>query len=95
MGGERGGRVGLAALALTSVATNPAFQWPVVAEYMLDRQILLGLARTLELTLIAMAVGLVLGTLLGDDAAVAQSTAPGSAVGPISGSSAACRRWCS
>ena len=55
---------GLAALALASVATNPAFQWPVVAEYMLDRQILLGLARTLELTVIAMAIGLVLGTLL-------------------------------
>ena len=36
----------------------------VVAEYMLDRQILLGLARTLELTVIAMAIGLVLGTLL-------------------------------
>jgi len=48
----------------TSVATNPAFQWPVVAEYMLDEQILGGLARTLELTLAAMAMGLVLGTAL-------------------------------
>src|SRR5215469_8636093 len=47
-----------------SVATNPAFQWPVVAEYMLDEQILSGLARTLELTLAAMAMGLVLGTAL-------------------------------
>ncbi len=54
----------LAALALASVATNPAFQWPVVAEYMLDPQILLGLARTLELTVVAMVIGLVLGTLL-------------------------------
>ncbi len=54
----------VAATALFSVATNPAFQWPVVAEYMLDGQILLGLARTLELTVIAMAIGLVLGTLL-------------------------------
>ena len=50
--------------ALASVATNPAFQWPVVAEYMLDEQILIGLGRTLELTLIAMTIGLVLGTLL-------------------------------
>ena len=54
----------LALLALASVATNRAFQWPVVAEYMLNGQILLGLARTLELTVIAMAIGLALGTLL-------------------------------
>jgi polar amino acid transport system permease protein len=47
-----------------SVATNPAFQWPVVARYMLDGQILAGLARTLELTVAAMALGLVLGTAL-------------------------------
>ncbi len=54
----------LAALALFSVATNPAFRWPVVAEYLFDGQILLGLGRTLELTGIAMAIGLVLGTVL-------------------------------
>ena len=54
----------VAALMLVSVATNPAFGWPVVAEYMLDPQILLGLLRTLELTVVAMAIGLVLGTLL-------------------------------
>ena len=54
----------LAAGVLWSVATNPAFGWPVVAEYMLDPQILLGLARTLELTVLAMAIGLVLGTVL-------------------------------
>jgi polar amino acid transport system permease protein len=47
-----------------SVATNPAFEWPVVAEYMLDAQILAGLARTLELTVAAMAMGLILGTIL-------------------------------
>jgi polar amino acid transport system permease protein len=54
----------VAASVFTSVATNPAFQWPVVAQYMLDEQILGGLARTLELTLAAMAMGLVLGTAL-------------------------------
>ena len=54
----------LAALALLSVATNPAFGWPVVAEYLFDAQILLGLLRTLELTGIAMAIGLLLGTVL-------------------------------
>ncbi|MBN8909677.1 MAG: amino acid ABC transporter permease [Rhodospirillales bacterium] len=47
-----------------SVATNPAFQWPVVAEYLFDPQILAGLGRTLELTVAAMALGLVLGTML-------------------------------
>ncbi len=47
-----------------SVAFNPAFQWPVVAEYMLDPQILAGLSRTLLLTVGAMLIGLVLGTTL-------------------------------
>ena len=47
-----------------SVATNPAFQWPVVAQYLLDEQILAGLRRTLELTVAAMALGLLLGTAL-------------------------------
>ena len=54
----------IAVLVLFSVATNPAFEWPVVAAYMLDEQILIGLGRTLELTVIAMAIGLVLGTVL-------------------------------
>ena len=54
----------VAALMLVSIATNPAFGWPVVAEYMLNPQILLGLLRTLELTVAAMAIGLVLGTAL-------------------------------
>jgi polar amino acid transport system permease protein len=54
----------IAAAVMWSVATNPAFGWPVVAQYMLDRQILLGLARTLELTVIAMTMGLLLGTVL-------------------------------
>ncbi|MFC0410852.1 amino acid ABC transporter permease [Roseomonas elaeocarpi] len=56
--------VAIAAMVAVSVATNPAFQWPVVASYMLDGQILTGLARTLGLTVVAMAMGLVLGTLL-------------------------------
>jgi polar amino acid transport system permease protein len=51
-------------LAGHSVATNPAFEWPVVAQYMFDAEILAGLQRTLELTLAAMIIGLVLGTLL-------------------------------
>lgn len=54
----------IAVLVLFSVATNPGFQWPVVAQYMLDGQIIAGLARTLELTVAAMVIGLVLGTVL-------------------------------
>jgi polar amino acid transport system permease protein len=59
------GIVALIALAaLYSVATNPAFEWPVVAQYMFDGQILLGLSRTLELTIVAMVMGLGIGTVL-------------------------------
>lgn len=54
----------IALMVAASVSTNPGFRWPVVAEYMLDGQILTGLARTLGLTVAAMAIGLVLGTLL-------------------------------
>jgi polar amino acid transport system permease protein len=54
----------IAAAVFYSVATNPAFQWPVVAEYMFNGEILAGLARTLELTAAAMVMGLVLGTIL-------------------------------
>ncbi len=54
----------LAAGVAWSVATNPGFGWPVVARYLFDAQILAGLGRTLELTVAAMALGLVLGTLL-------------------------------
>ena len=41
----------IVALVTASVATNPAFEWPVVAQYMLDGEVLAGLQRTLELTL--------------------------------------------
>jgi polar amino acid transport system permease protein len=54
----------IAAGVFYSVSTNPAFEWPVVVHYMLDGQILTGLLRTLELTLAAMFMGLVLGTAL-------------------------------
>jgi polar amino acid transport system permease protein len=47
-----------------SVATNPNFQWDVVGEYLFDARILSGLRVTIELTVIAMAIGIVLGVLL-------------------------------
>jgi polar amino acid transport system permease protein len=51
-------------LVFYSVATNPAFEWDVVGQYMLNGQILTGLGRTLELTIAAMIIGLALGTVL-------------------------------
>jgi polar amino acid transport system permease protein len=52
------------ALALDSVVTNQAFEWPVVGQYMFNGQVLAGLGRTLELTVVAMVIGLALGTAL-------------------------------
>ncbi|MGH7121172.1 MAG: amino acid ABC transporter permease [Acetobacteraceae bacterium] len=54
----------IVALAAFSVVTNRAFEWPVVAQYMFNGQVLTGLGRTLELTVIAMAIGLILGVVL-------------------------------
>jgi polar amino acid transport system permease protein len=53
------------ALALVrSVATNPRFEWSVVGHYLLDERVLNGLRVTIELTVIAMAIGIVLGIVL-------------------------------
>jgi polar amino acid transport system permease protein len=53
----------VAALA-RSVATNPRFEWDVVGQYLFSSRILHGLVVTLELTVLAMAIGIALGTLL-------------------------------
>ena len=47
-----------------SVATNPRFQWGVVGHYLFTGPILRGLVVTLELTALAMAIGIVLGVVL-------------------------------
>jgi len=53
------------AMALVnSVATNSRFEWSVVGDYLFDHRIISGLRVTLELTVIAMAIGVVLGVLL-------------------------------
>ncbi len=54
----------VAVAVVRSIATNPRFEWSVVGEYLFDERILEGLRITLELTVIAMAVGVVLGVLL-------------------------------
>lgn len=51
----------LAALLIRVILTNENFQWDVVGDYFMTRSVLEGLARTLQLTVIAMVVGLILG----------------------------------
>ncbi len=53
----------VAALA-RSAATNPRFEWGVVGDYLFSSRILDGLVLTLELTVLAMATGSVLGIVL-------------------------------
>ena len=50
--------------ALASVMSNKGFEWPVVGRYMFNGQVPAGFARTLELTVIAMVIGLALGAAL-------------------------------
>jgi len=54
----------VAALLAHSLATNPRFLWPVFRQYFWSAQVRAGLVTTLELTVIAMAVGVALGTVL-------------------------------
>ena len=54
----------IGASLVRSAATSPGFQWSVVGEYLFAEQVLEGLLVTLELTVIAMAIGIVLGVLL-------------------------------
>lgn len=54
----------LVAMVFSGAIGNPRFQWTVVADYMLDPIILNGLLVTLQLTVIAMALGIGLGVVL-------------------------------
>jgi polar amino acid transport system permease protein len=54
----------LAAALGKSVATNPRFQWGIIGHYFLSSRVLDGLVVTLELTVICMAIGIALGTVL-------------------------------
>jgi polar amino acid transport system permease protein len=54
----------VAVALINSVATNSRFEWSVVGSYLFDHRITSGLRITLELTVIAMAIGIVLGVLL-------------------------------
>lgn len=54
----------LAAMLIHSLLTNPRFEWSVVWQYFHSHQVLLGLWKTIELTVVAMVVGVALGVAL-------------------------------
>jgi polar amino acid transport system permease protein len=47
-----------------SVATNPRFEWGIVGDYFFSSQVTHGLLVTIELTVIAMVIGIALGIVL-------------------------------
>ncbi len=54
----------LAAMVIHGLVSNPRFEWDVVGHYLLTAPILAGVAHTMELTVAAMAVGVLLGAIL-------------------------------
>jgi polar amino acid transport system permease protein len=54
----------LAAMLVHTLLTNPRFEWGVVGEYFTSQAILVGLLHTLELTALAMVIGILLGVVL-------------------------------
>lgn len=54
----------LVVLVLISVMRNPNFQWDVVAEHLLTTNILMGAWRSIQLTIVAMIVGIVGGAII-------------------------------
>jgi polar amino acid transport system permease protein len=54
----------IAVALVHSVVSNPRFEWGVVGEYLFDHRIFEGLQKTIELTIIAMAIGVFLGVVL-------------------------------
>jgi len=54
----------IGAWILYQLLTNAGFQWPVVARFMFDRRVLAGIGMTLELTVLVMLIGAVLGIVI-------------------------------
>jgi polar amino acid transport system permease protein len=54
----------IAVALLRSAVTNPRFDWGLVGHYFLSSDVLHGLVVTLELTVVSMAIGIVLGVVL-------------------------------
>ena len=82
--------VGAAVLLAYSMFTNERFQWDVVGQYLLAPPVLAGLGKTLMLTAVSMAIGIVLGIVVAVCRLSANPILLG-APGPTPGSSAAPR----
>ncbi|MGZ4169025.1 MAG: amino acid ABC transporter permease [Solirubrobacteraceae bacterium] len=54
----------VAASLIRAIVVNPHFEWGIVGDFLFDSRILQGVRITIELTVISMAVGIVLGVLL-------------------------------
>ena len=54
----------IAAALIYSVANNSSVQWGVVGDFLFDSRVLRGVRITIELTVIAMAIGIVFGVVL-------------------------------
>jgi polar amino acid transport system permease protein len=54
----------LASTAINTLVTNKNFGWDIVGHYVVSGDIISGLTKTIELTVIAMVIGIVLGVLL-------------------------------
>jgi polar amino acid transport system permease protein len=54
----------LAAMLAHTLVTNPRFQWGVIGHYFASSRVLDGLGITILLTVVAMAIGIVLGVIL-------------------------------
>lgn len=54
----------LLAMFGVSVVTNPRFRWDIVGQFLFDKAVLSGLFTTIWLTVAAMTIGIVLGTLV-------------------------------
>jgi polar amino acid transport system permease protein len=61
-----------------SVATNSNFEWSVVGDYLFDHRVLDGVAKTIQLTVLAMLIGVFLGMVV----AVMRLSANGLVSGP-------------
>jgi polar amino acid transport system permease protein len=54
----------IVASLIRSAITNDRFEWNVVGDYLFDSRILDGLVKTIELTVLGMLIGIVLGVIL-------------------------------
>jgi len=54
----------IAASIVRSVVVNPNFMWGVVGHYLFDHRILSGLLKTIELTVLSMLIGILLGVVM-------------------------------